>query len=82
MVKFETIFTILLNCQDEANVETCKCEMDRDQLVKEIIFDKLMQITDNKESVRQLRVSIQLQNLNFWLTNIQIYKNFYCRKKH
>ena len=56
--------------------------MDRDQLIKEIIFDKLMQITDNKESVRQLRVSIQLQNLNFWLTNIQIYKNLYCRKKN
>ena len=56
--------------------------MDLDQLIKEIIFDKLMKITDNKDSVIQLRVSIQSQNLNFWLTNIQIHKNLYCRKKH
>ena len=50
--------------------------MDRDQLIKEIIFDKLMKMTDNKDSVRRLRVSIQLQSLNFWLTNIQIHKKF------
>ena len=51
--------------------------MDRDQLIKEIIFDKLMRMTDNKDSVRRLRVSIQLQSLNFWLTNIQIYKDLH-----
>ena len=51
--------------------------MDRNQLIKEIIFDKLMKMTDNKDSVRRLRVSIQLQSLNFWLTNIQIYKNLH-----
>ena len=51
--------------------------MDRDQLIKEIIFDKLMKLTDNKESVIQLRVSLLIQSLNFWLTNIQIYKNLH-----
>ena len=74
MVKFETIFTILLNCQDKDNIETCKCEMDRDQLVKEIIFDKLMKMTDNKDSVRRLRVSICLQTLSKKYSFSKIFK--------
>ena len=32
--------------------------MDRDQLIKEIIFDKLLKKTDNNNSVRRLRVSV------------------------
>ena len=57
--------------------------MNRDQFIKEVIFDKLMRMTEtenDKDSVRRLRVSILLQTLNFWLTHIQIYKNLYCRK--
>ena len=37
--------------------------MDRDQLIKEIIFDKLMKMTENKNSVIQLRVSRGLQGV-------------------
>ena len=39
--------------------------MNRDQLVQEIIFDKLMKITDNKDTLRRLRVSISLETLSF-----------------
>ena len=37
--------------------------MDRDQLINEIIFDKLMRMTDNKDSVRRLRVREHVQTM-------------------
>ena len=37
--------------------------MDRNQLINEIIFDKLMKMTENRNSVIQLRVSRGLQGV-------------------